>query len=77
MISISTCRDIEEARRFSAPERKVLKADVKAGLSSLISGSVARNIRDTKRPSMVDIYTIYIDTCYLQNTSYQIFMALV
>lgn len=47
-------KDLEEARKFSAPERKVLKADVKKGLDSLISASMARNIRDTKRPSLAD-----------------------
>ena len=51
----SFCRDLEDARKFSAPERKVLKADVKKGLDSLISASMARNIRDTKRPSLVKI----------------------
>ena len=49
----SSNRDLEDARKFSAPERKVLKADVKKGLDSLISASMARNIRDTKRPSLV------------------------
>ena len=49
------CRDIEDAKKYSAPERKALKADVKKGLSSLISSSKARNIRDTKRPSLVRI----------------------
>ena len=46
-------RDIEDAKKYSAPERKALKADVKKGLSSLISSSKARNIRDTKRPTLV------------------------
>ena len=47
------CRDIEDAKKYSAPERKALKADVKKGLSSLISSSKARNIRDSKRPTLV------------------------
>ena len=46
-------RDIEEAKKFSNPERKVLKADVRKGISSLISASMARNIRDTRRPTLV------------------------
>ena len=48
-------RNIEEAKKFSAPERKNLKSDVRKGLESLISSSMARNIRDTKRPSLVII----------------------
>ena len=40
-------RSIEEAKRLSAPERKNLKSDVRRGLDSLISASMARNIRDT------------------------------
>ena len=55
----SSCRDLEDARKFSAPERKVLKADVKKGLDSLISASMARNIRDTKRPSLVKISQVF------------------
>merc|ERR1719150_3020333 len=47
-------KDLEDARKFSAPERKVLKADVKKGLDSLISASMARNIRDSKRPTLTD-----------------------
>lgn len=47
-------KDIEDAKKYSAPERKALKADVKKGLSSLISSSKARNIRDTKRPTLAD-----------------------
>ena len=46
-------RSIEEAKRLSAPERKNLKSDVRRGLDSLISASMARNIRDTKRPTLV------------------------
>ena len=53
----SSNRDLEDARKFSAPERKVLKADVKKGLDSLISASMARNIRDTKRPSLVKTFS--------------------
>ena len=49
----SLYRDIEEAKKFSNPERKVLKADVRKGISSLISASMARNIRDTRRPTLV------------------------
>lgn len=45
-------KDIEEAKKFSNPERKVLKADVRKGISSLISASMARNIRDTRRPTL-------------------------
>lgn len=47
-------KDIEDAKKYSAPERKALKADVKKGLSSLISSSKARNIRDSKRPTLAD-----------------------
>ena len=46
-------KDLEDAKKFSAPERKVLKADLKKGLDSLISASMARNIRDSKRPTLV------------------------
>lgn len=45
-------KDIEEAKKFSAPERKNLKSNVRKGLDSLISSSMARNIRDTARPSL-------------------------
>jgi len=45
-------KSIEEAKRLSAPERKNLKSDVRRGLDSLISASMARNIRDTKRPTL-------------------------
>ena len=40
----------------------MLKADVKKGLDSLISASVARNIRDTKRPSLVRIVKLGLKT---------------
>ena len=40
----------------------MLKADVKKGLDSLISASMARNIRDTKRPSLVRIVKLGLKT---------------
>ena len=53
--NISISRDIEDAKKYSAPDRKALKIDLKKGLSSLISSSKARNIRETKRPTLVRI----------------------
>jgi len=47
-------KDIEEAKKFSAPERKTLKADVRKGIDSLISGAKARTVRGARRPSLAD-----------------------
>jgi len=48
-------KSVEEAKKFAAPERKVLKAGVRKEISSFISGSMSKNIRDTKRPT-ADLY---------------------
>lgn len=47
-------KDIESARKYSAPERKVLKADVRKTLDSLISGSKLNSIKNVRRPSVTD-----------------------
>jgi len=47
-------RDIEDAKKFAAPERKALKANVRSGIDSLISGAKARSVRGTRRPSLAD-----------------------
>jgi len=47
-------RDIEDARKFSSPERQVLKKNVRSELDSLISGDKARSIKSTRRPSLSD-----------------------
>jgi len=47
--------DIEAARKFSAPERKTLKKDVRSALDSLISGRKSQTIRDERRPSLGDL----------------------
>merc|ERR1711963_699285 len=39
-------RDIEDAKKFSAPERKVLKDNVRSSLDALISGRKARSVKD-------------------------------
>merc|ERR1719516_79343 len=41
-------------KKYSDPERKVLKDDVRKGISSFISSSMARTIKDTKRPTKAD-----------------------
>lgn len=46
--------DIEAARKFSAPERKTLKREVRSALDSLISGRKAQTIRGERRPSLAD-----------------------
>jgi len=47
-------QDLENAKKYSDPERKVLKDDVRKGISSFISSSMARTIKDTKRPTKAD-----------------------
>jgi hypothetical protein len=46
-------RDIEDAKKFAAPERKALKANVRSSIDSLISGAKARSVRGSRRPSLV------------------------
>jgi len=46
--------DVEAAKKFSAPERKNLKRDVRSALDSLISGRKAETIRGERRPSLAD-----------------------
>ena len=50
---LSYFRDVEDAKKYSTPERKSLKADVRKGIDSLISGAKARSVRGTRRPSLV------------------------
>ena len=45
-------RDIEDAKRFAAPERKVLKTTVRSSIDSLISGAKAESVKGTRRPSL-------------------------
>ena len=47
-------RDIEDAKKFATPERKALKANVRSSIDSLISGSKARSVKGTRRPSLAD-----------------------
>merc|ERR1719312_955043 len=47
-------RDIEDAKKFAAPERKALKANVRSSIDSLISGAKARSVRGARRPSLAD-----------------------
>jgi len=47
-------KDVEDAKRYSAPERAALKAKVRSSLDGLISGQKARSVRDTRRPSLAD-----------------------
>ena len=48
------CREVEEARRLADPDRAALKADLRAGLDSLISGAKARSVKGSRRPSLAD-----------------------
>ncbi|XP_023347724.1 uncharacterized protein LOC111716483 isoform X2 [Eurytemora carolleeae] len=47
-------RDIEDAKKYSNPNRKVLKDDVRKTLDSLISGSKLNSIKSVRRPSVAD-----------------------
>merc|ERR1719312_502547 len=47
-------RDIEDAKKYAAPERKALKANVRSSIDSLISGAKARSVRGARRPSLAD-----------------------
>ena len=52
ILIICCYRSVEDAKKYAAPERKVLKAGVRKEISSFISGSMSKNIRDTKRPTV-------------------------
>jgi len=48
-------RDVEAARKFSSPERQVLKKSIRSELDSLISEAKARSVKGSRRPSCEDI----------------------
>ena len=64
MYNFKYFRDIEDAKKFAAPERKALKANVRSSIDSLISGAKARSVRGSRRPSLV-LYLIFLvmSTC--------------
>ena len=62
MFNFKYFREIEDAKKFAAPERKALKANVRSSIDSLISGAKARSVRGARRPSLVG--TLSFTTCW-------------
>eukprot|EP00095_Tigriopus_kingsejongensis_P000656 maker-scaffold311_size212931-snap-gene-0.7 protein:Tk00656 transcript:maker-scaffold311_size212931-snap-gene-0.7-mRNA-1 annotation:"family transcriptional regulator" len=57
-------QDLADAKRFSNPNRRELRSDVKSTLDSLISGDKLREVRSGKRPTMDDTADLGLPSHY-------------